>query len=1011
MSRVFIAVAILALAGIVPPSAPAQEPPQPIIHLVVPSVETCGRYDPLPGEAALRLLAVDLAARAGLAARYWPVDQADLIPPDAYPRILLEYREITATRTPEAAAEPDAAPKEEDPQVGIHEISAFLERAPEQRTLIAKETMTFLPWDDMLNRIDRLESSMWKAAARELHFDVDKMPNSAAPAPAQLAALSEARAAALNLSPRAILDASSRVDGVLNESPLCAPAHRTAALCAALLACQDLRAPFRESGRFLAGPLSHLMMARRLDPREAASTDAAFLMLACGYPGDALRVVESLPEEQRDTAAARALRMFATRDYRPLEETLMDASPVEQIAWLWAVQDCSRSDLLADAPGEMAMAHGNPAFLPVYERAEIGPSHSYTIIAMNLAYALDAQTLLSEGRLPEAQRSRLVRRVADALAPGFDADLFDILRSVIKKAEFNFVEERLVPAGSALMEVYSAAMRQPAGPVLPDLPIRWRTLPLHDFAEWQRGAFLVALYWRITFLGTGLAIPEAAEDLSGQAAEALSESGLGSFWGVLKAGYHAPKEALAPAAEFPKTPMGKRSPNLRWLLAMLRYWHNREAGKEAEWHPEGRGSFEWSKLGWNADYYGYGPDSARYLAACKAADPFEITVFTVPGDADACLALAERMPYHADLVFRTADFALKAERAEDAAHLLLNWVAAHPRDHEGYDKLCHTYLKMGTRFKAVETAIRAADQCPFSVGLSNLEGELAYWLVWENRPEEALTWGKEAARSGSEMGLLGLARSLEANGDADAAREIHRDNAERYDDYRPFLRFLIRRKATPAEISQELTAFVPEDPEQQKAFASTIGVDLQQLGADTLIMERAFEGPLSAILPERRPIWLFHAALYARDFTRASQYSAKAQEIKRQGSHFVLASLLAKSFVYRDDQWTLFDEYMRKTLKKPVGQGGYHDPWFYQYLIGEISREELLESAKTPADRARAFWVIGVWAERAGDFQAAIAAYGEGADVNVVSHERSLCRNWKAALETLYNGKEEDEGY
>ncbi len=60
---------------------------QPVLHLLAPSADYAGRYDSLIPEAALRLTAIDLAARYGACARFWAVDQLRGVPADAYPRL------------------------------------------------------------------------------------------------------------------------------------------------------------------------------------------------------------------------------------------------------------------------------------------------------------------------------------------------------------------------------------------------------------------------------------------------------------------------------------------------------------------------------------------------------------------------------------------------------------------------------------------------------------------------------------------------------------------------------------------------------------------------------------------------------------------------------------------------------------------------------------------------------------------------------------------------------------
>ncbi len=72
-----------------PPPVPRKG--QPIVNLLAPSARYGDRYDCLIPEAALRLTAIDLAARCGKFVRFWPVDQtsqgaAGRVSPRDHPR-------------------------------------------------------------------------------------------------------------------------------------------------------------------------------------------------------------------------------------------------------------------------------------------------------------------------------------------------------------------------------------------------------------------------------------------------------------------------------------------------------------------------------------------------------------------------------------------------------------------------------------------------------------------------------------------------------------------------------------------------------------------------------------------------------------------------------------------------------------------------------------------------------------------------------------------------------------
>lgn len=70
------------------------QPAGPVLHLLAPSHEYAANYDCLIPEAALRVAAIDLAARTGKYARFWPVDQLDQVPADAWPRVQISWEKM-----------------------------------------------------------------------------------------------------------------------------------------------------------------------------------------------------------------------------------------------------------------------------------------------------------------------------------------------------------------------------------------------------------------------------------------------------------------------------------------------------------------------------------------------------------------------------------------------------------------------------------------------------------------------------------------------------------------------------------------------------------------------------------------------------------------------------------------------------------------------------------------------------------------------------------------------------
>ncbi|MHC4716720.1 MAG: hypothetical protein ACYS5V_07110, partial [Planctomycetota bacterium] len=342
-----------------------------------------------------------------------------------------------------------------------HPISVTLASAGERKTEIAKGLIAYASWAHMIGRAEQLADAIRAGLARELKLDLSNPRPARHATDAQLAGLDKARSLALEVNPGKVLSAAREVDRVLNASGACPEAHYTAAVCGSVLACQDKYGAFHERGRYLAGPASHWLLARRL-AKAARGQDTlagAWLMFATGYPRAAMDAVRSLPAEAADTAEVRALKMFITKDFRPLTpDGAIQAAPIEQLAWVEAAQECARIDLLGAAPVQMARKARCCALLPLYRSVGVGPGHTVSAMAPGLAFARDAYDLLTCPHLPEAKRRAVAEKMCDSLGLPAGDDLEASARSIAWHVFRNGLGGQMGDALAALAELYAVAM-------------------------------------------------------------------------------------------------------------------------------------------------------------------------------------------------------------------------------------------------------------------------------------------------------------------------------------------------------------------------------------------------------------------------------------------------------------------------------------------------------------------------------------------------------------------------
>jgi Tfp pilus assembly protein PilF len=1138
-----------------------QPPLKRVIHLIAPPAETPGHWDPLVEEGAQRLAAADLAARYGLFAQYWAVDQAGGIPADAFPRVEIELQQREALRhlrlvrtgetfsflgsddgkryillgqwtspipakafagayvetvqkTGVAAAftdvrlngrefpedsphaqigktdQPGTIQREgnkwamrtsggkaaESPQCGLflyepvegdfvmdaalaklerkgndgwagpmcragleadspsvatwftesnnggalfdagwrghqflenigeHRAKVIFRSGPNQSKEVGEVTVASACWEDLCSSTTELSRIIREGIARELKLRLAHPAPAAAAKEAESGKLDLARKEALTLDSGILLRASGTINEVLDVAPTCPEAHYTAALCGALLACQDLFGTFHERERFLGGPLSHLLLAQELSPPQRAQDklSCGWVMLACGYPDAALSALDSLVPDDRQQSEAKALEMFITRDYRPLTaQTVFDATPLERLAWLWAAQKTGRTDLLVEVPQRMAVTAGTPAFLPLYDTwFDVSAGHVQSALRPVLSLARDIADLAACEAIPAERRSAAADKLKADLGVEMEPDARSLEHSLVKRLGEGNSDETILPAIPIAMDLYEAAMALPAGPVQQGPPPRWQCLSVHDFAELQRGLTVLSLYDRIDFVGGMWGV----NDLAGKLAERMS-AGLAKFsdaadflraTGLLYVSKRDQGKTIINSLL--KKPFGQMPPVLYLISATWARWYPHKL--EYIWLTRCRGSWELLQL---ADVaVNVGNDRFTLLLACMgiqvdhySREMLHHLMWVHGRDLKWLDPYLARMPYDTRLLYSAASHSLNFGDAAAAEADYKRLIEMVPNAESSYSTLAYFYASHDQNAKAIEVAQEAVKNCPYSVGLSNLMGHAAMWLVKESRPEEALKMGRAAAESYSATGLEGLAVALAANGKKDEALQVYRAAAHRYENRcAALLQFLCDEKYHDDDIMAEIESCLKEFETTRDQVLDAIELKFEDLPAKYKLLERLYAGPLSSRPAATRDYNLARLAIYCRQFEDAFRYMQQLTREKERSGYELLFGCLAAKLAGKTDLLQAFLAAVPESVQKSDIAP------YVECLAGRSSTAGLVEKCSTPYAKACADLLLGVEAETKGDLRSALDNYKAAAAVSTPYWAPvHLGKYWAAAVE------------
>ena len=784
-----------------------------------------------------------------------------------------------------------------------------------------------------------------------------------------------------------IISIGHTLDGLVNAKQPDPRAHSLASLCGSILACQDLKGPFHYRARFLAGPLSHGLMARRLAGGKLdhpALRDQLWLQLATGFPDAALATIESI-HAAPDDPELRAARLFITRDYRLLSaEDVPAATPLEQLGWVWAVQQCERPDLLGQVSQTLAQRR-SPAFLAM-QHLPWDPMGGQEQVC-RLAMATDVRDLLNHGGLGQLSRREMMQALARATGnavPDDSQESLDQLCSRTAESDRAMSAEVLV----LVEQLYQTAARTCNGGPMAGVGC----LPIEEVVDLKRGLLLHTLFNHVQHMYGVFSAPAKAAQFCADTAAGLDEPGK-RYFELLR------DQLVAHPAQPEEFNLFIDS---EWTLCpgtletIWQYWP-----ESVEHQPARSNYFAMAPRGcWDLESFAKANRNALNPGRnagmqCVKLDAYNGAVIdnlcTWAENFGWAQPAAQRMPYNAEMFANLSWLAECVSDYEAGLQAARQWCAVGSDKCPSQCAMFRLYRALGQTDQAIKLAREIGRSGDRSVGAANVLGTLAGMLAIRGQADEALQWGRQAAGSYSAAGLQGLAMALEANGKHAEALEVYAACAARYegtaDDY--VLRLV--RYGDPGQLEAIASRLVGEAADKVLV-GRRVGHGLLTAGRPDLL-ERLYQGPLSFLPAATRLRCLMGEATRVRDFEAVLELSARLREIRPlEGKELIWTDLACRFTGDQRQRPAVRKDLMAMENDLDVG-------WYSRWARSGLSYQQAVKQFRHRLSPGPMLWMAGVDAELSGDLVKAVDFYRQAADYELDAGGTGFPRRWQLALE------------
>jgi len=945
----------------------------PALYVRAP-IDDWGRTNLLAPEATLRTVAIEAAA-GGADVHYLPAGQCESPPADALPRLEVAGRGSS----------------------GPNSLIFVLNTGRGECIEVADADFDRTSWQALTSSVCAACEDIMDEVKAELKL-------TASPAgrlsESDRAALANSLAVLCRRGPSAAAGQAAAIDRILSEHPSDSSVLTAACWPSAMLASCDLHGYFQLRSRFLAVPLGWHIAARRAGARGPhADITEAWVALLCGFPGETVDILDRFEAPASLAPLAAALEMFSTRDWRKLDAArAARATAIEQIAWLWALQECQ---LLTPHLGTVATMLGgraHPAFGAVYDSQSVEGGH--TVTTAMTAYA--AASVFELARSLESRSPERVGPVMNVLPPelkGLDQEVF----AARLLARFAEVEDENGSSGllRAAVDTLRVALDMPDGPLShnPGGP-EWQSLSPWAQAQVIGGMLYRSLEQRAFFMFRTWSVPEsAAAFIRKVIAEIGADEVPGRFFEIcLPITQGRAGDATADFGQIIKFEMGRVEPAT---------WHLYSDWIESRWleefartrwrvfhHP--CGAFQCELLAANAPENSTKKMYGNWYRLATANDPFNKIRARADefekADRRAVMKIARSIPYQYRMIRLMALKAYESGRYESAINLFRLGIQTAPDFILNYKDLARVYESMGENKTAIEVLREGLERAPRSVTAAHCQAMLQRLLAIEGDTGDSLEAGAAAARSYSLAGLNARARSLDAAGRYDEALAVYRDAAERYPKaaftYLVYAHLCNRPGEEIERAARELAVAESGTP-----LAPYIAGPLMMYGRFDLAAE-LLNGPLAPKEDYVREAYWGDYYLMKQEFTEAARHYRQALDLEYLSQRR-----------YSEPEYVAERAWIAMSLAGDTTGKAILREWFatfdlvteksrplFKYMRGEATRNEAVKpaDAATPPD-INLYWLFAAESEAVGNNAEAARWYNKAVEHDWAKYSYAGC--------------------
>jgi tetratricopeptide (TPR) repeat protein len=899
-----------------------------------------------------------------------------------------------------------------------------LQTAPGRETFLGAWMMETEDWDRYLAMIRRMVDGPLTAVRQQLDLPPAALPKAVPPSEQDQAVLAQAAKAVESLHPAKILQAGRALNTCIQETPALAEGWYAGAELAGAPALQNLCSPFYNQAAYLAGPLSNLLTAQQLQ----APTDerhfraAAMVAFLCGYPKAADETLANIPDEKRD-GISRALHMLIHRDYRPhTAETILAESvtPLEQFAWITALDECDVEPLGAGIPMELAQRYRLAIFLPMHDSWD--NSYLQNRYALCLQLARDAYGMLGLDSIPLEVRDPLTNRIGSAVQAEATPD-WEQYRSNIAWKIFHTDSEILTakqvfkPLLQAMLELYSQA-KQSSNPQRIHGSNVGPAFCASSFWDLQKSHLLLYTKKQITLYSVDLLAETTANCLE---KDSPYLAGLFRAYHLFQQRRYRDLQTHMDALW--SSPAVNHSLLAEYSFASSFSLSRQDIRKKFASHFQytGRGAWQWARMAISLFYYigGHGNEAYCMMQVGLDVDPWNQDLPPAICNMDKTGHYFEeycrQCPYSAKAWEKYGEYTrkyldAKKNTLQTATMAYEKFLELAPWNESAYRGLFWCYKDQArwqdalNLIKQAESNLRHEDHA-----LSKLLAEGALVLLEQNRVSDALEYAQRASKlSRPFIVQYALYKALNADGQVQKAIDVCRDLAyEQIGGVDDFIYLMIDNSLSDDVVLREIELLLRHwNDDREIVYDTYWAIQRRMLRKD--LIERAMAGPLKGKIPEDKIVVCeLSRELGHRNYQRALEIFDNA---KSPGSFDTIRAYIAARMAGLTEKEKALHAKLPKLLNSRRRDYDSSAANVAKMILGKMSKEQYFQMTRNSADVSYYWLIVGMEAELAGDLDKAREMYHNGFQQDPDYFGSQICLCWYTQLTLQEQRKKRQPG-